>query len=220
METNKVDFGKLFDQHVNMRDVSEVNLNLAKLEILKMGGKVFEDGSVKFMPGLNLKKYLEQENQEFSWEADLEEDDKPLRQFEKKKQHHYAHIDQDRLLRFRWVSCFDYPVAPEVKEKNVEVELDFKNIDFKFQNGFISPEVRNKVWEFKESIKGKDFQPRLIMKAIKRQSSSFRMGDEKASRITLYYRYLIGVENIHENGEKEKLILCIEPNGTVHVWDK
>lgn len=206
------DFGKDIDSLIRIRDQAKMDLARSRMKLIEMGAKTVKDGMVTHLPGLNIDKFASCENQEFYWEAEYE-DGSVIRQFEGKKQHHYGHIDQQRLKYFRWVSTFDYPTDNE--DKRVIISLNFKDGRFEFYNGIVPQETRAEVLNGYPSI---SFEPKLILKAVKRASTSHSFPDGGIDEVTYYNRFLIGWENLPGSATKGKRILCIEPNGFVHLW--
>lgn len=207
------DYGKDVDSLVRIKDDAYITLFKSKMKILEMGVKTEKDGILTSLPGLDVNKYLKWNNQEFSWEAEYD-NGKVICQFEGTKENHYGNIDKDHLKIFRWVSCFDW--ATDNKDKRVIVSLNFKNGKFEFLNGFCPQEVRAKV---SGGYLSDEFNPKLIMKIIKRTIFSQEYPEGKISERMYYNRYLIGWEGKDRNGKKEKRILCIEPNGFIHLWE-
>lgn len=213
----KTDMGGVVDAAINKRDTAQVDLIQSKMQLLELGVKTIEGDQIFHMPGLNLDRFMEWNRQEFSWEAEYE-DGKVIRQFEKNgKQHHYGHIDQEKLVKFRWVSCFDYATANE--DKRVIVEVDLKTGEFNLHNGSIDMSLKNFLWEDARSIRDSFKNPKLIMKMIRRESNTYSFPDGEHSSIALYNRYLIGYESSKESEAKFKRVLCIEPNGVTHFWE-
>lgn len=201
------DYGKDIDSFIRVRDTAKMDLMKSRMFLLNAGVKTYKDGDLIYLPGLNVNKFIECANQEFYWEAEMK-DGKVIRQFEGKKQNHYGNIDQGQLKIFRWVSNFSYETSNE--ETRVIVSLDFETGKFEYINGFIPQEIRAEV------ISGypQGLMPKLIMKVIKRTSTSLSYPDGAIDEVCYYNRYLIG----WEIPQKEKKILCIEPNGFVHLW--
>jgi hypothetical protein len=210
MEEIEKNFGKDVDSFLRLRDDSKVNMARAKMELLNMGVKTYKDGQLTFLPGLNVDKFLSCNNQEFQWEAEYE-DGNIVRQFGNNgKDSHYGNIDQSKLKLFRWISNFDY--ATDNPDKRIIVELDFTTGKFNFYNGFIPQQVRGDIRVmdgFKDNVDGK----KLIMKIIKRTTTSLSYPDGAVDEVCYYNRYIIGWET-----SSEKCILCIEPNGNINLF--
>lgn len=206
-------YGKEIESLIRIREQAKLDLVKSRMKLIELGAKTVHNGSVSYLPGLDLDKFNHCNNQEFTWEAQYV-DGTVVKQFEGSKQYHYGHIDQTKLKFFRWVSNFDYPTSNE--ERRVIVELNFETGHFGFTNGFVSQETRGAV------INGytHGFVPKLILKAIKRTSTSHSFPDGNVDEITYYNRYLIGYEAHQDSLENGKVVLCIEPNGEVHLWDE
>lgn len=184
-----------------------MNLAVAQAKILAMGVKVFEGDTVGHLPGLMLSRYLDNNRQEFEWEAEYE-DGTVIKQFEDgKPQLHFGNIDQSKLKEFRWVSNFLWET--DNADRRVVVTLMFKEGLFKVHNGFVHPDAR----PFMETLLPPKELPKLIMKIVKQEKASTGFPLGKISSVNLFNRYIIGVE-----GSDIKKILCVEPNGFIHVW--
>lgn len=205
------DYGKDVDSLIRIKDRAKIDLVKTKIALLEMGVKTEKDGLLTYLPGLNVQKYSDQGNQEFSWEAEYK-DGTIIRQFEGKKQNHYGNIDQSKLKIFRWISAFDF--ATDNKEKKVIVSLDFETGKFEFLNSFCPQEVRAEIYQ---GYPG-GVNPRLIMKMIKRTSVSQSYPEGKVDEVMYYNRYLIGWESTPDSPTRDKKILCLEPNGKTHFW--
>lgn len=205
------DYGKDIDAAVRSRDTAKMDLIKSRIFLLNAGVKTYKDGQLNHLPGLDINKFIECGNQEFSWEAEMK-DGRIVRQFEGKKQNHYGVIDQRELKIFRWVSHFSYETSNE--ETRVIVSLNFDEGKFEFTNGFVPQDVRAAV------IAGlpQGCAPKLIMKIIRRTSTSLAFPNGDVDEVCYYNRYLIGWETTKESPVQEKQILCIEPNGFVHLW--
>lgn len=206
-------YGEDMDSLIRIRDRAKIDLIKSRMALLNLGVKTesLKEGSLAHLPGLNLNQYLAQGRQEFGWEAVLK-DGTVLKQFEGKRQNHYGNIDQELLQSIRWVSCFED--ATDNKEKRVIAELDFETGKFEFLNGFCPQEVRA------EAIKGypENFTPKLILKMVKRTATSMSYPEGNAEEVAYYYRYLLGWEGTKESATQAKRIICVEPNGLIHIW--
>ena len=206
---NKQDYGKIVDSYIRTRDQAKIDLSKSRMGLLEMGVKTFKDDMLIHLPGLDVEKFEKCNGQEFYWEAEYK-DGKILKQFDGAKQHHYGHIEQDKLKYFRWVSNFDYPTVNE--EKRVIITLDFETGKFEFMNGVCPQDVRGEVYlGYPDSNIMSN--SKLILKVIKRTSTSFSFPENSVDEVSYYNRYLIG----WEKGENKK-ILVIEPSGFIHLW--
>lgn len=136
MEEKKLlnyDYGKDVDSLIRIKDRAKIDLVKSKMSLLELGVKTEKDGVLSHLPGLNIQKYSDWQNQEFAWEAEYK-DGTILRQFEGKKQNHYGNIDQTKLKIFRWISAFDW--ATDSPDKRVIVSLDIETGKFEFFNSF------------------------------------------------------------------------------------
>lgn len=201
------DYGKDVDSLIRIRDTAKIDLAKSRMSLLQMGVKSVKDGMITHLPGLNIDKYSRCENQEFYWEAEYF-DGTVIKQFDGKKHHHYGNIEQKSLKLFRWISNFDD--ATDNKEKRVIVELDFETGKFNFMNGFVPQEIRAEVMN---GCQHNPSEKKLIMRMIKRTSTSQSYPGGGVDEVSYYNRYIIGWED-----ESEKKILCVEPNGFVHLW--
>jgi hypothetical protein len=203
------DYGQDVDAFIRVRDTAKMDLVKSRMFLLNAGVKTVKEGQLNYLPGLDVNKFIECANQEFYWEAEMK-DGRIIKQFEGKRQNHYNNIDQAQLKIFRWVSNFLYETSN--LEKRVIVSLNFETGIFDFINGFVPQEIRAAVINGFIKL---DFKtnPKLIMKLIRRTSTSLSYPDGAVDEVCYYTRYLIGWEF---NGEKQ--ILCIEPNGFVHLW--
>lgn len=205
------DFGKDVDSLIRIKDRAKIDLVKSKIALLELGVKTEKDGVLSHLPGLNISKYSENQNQEFGWEAEYK-DGSVVRQFEGKRQNHYGNIDQSKLKIFRWISNFDW--ATDSADKRVVVSLNFETGVFEFLNGSCPQEVRAETYQGFPGM----VNPRLVMKIIKRTSVSQSYPEGKVDEVMYYNRYLIGYESTPESPTKSKKILCVEPNGSVHFW--
>lgn len=205
-------YGLDVDQHIKDRDAAKIKLSQARMGLLNMGVQVVQGENLFVNPTMNLKKFFASQNQEFSWEVEYENGD-ILRQFEGKEQHHYGNIDQKRLKEIRWVSLFDFETSNE--ERRVIATLNFKTGVFTFLNGFVPQDVRGQTYqEYPSGLK-----PKLILKMVKRTSTSVGFVDGSVEEIAYYNRYILGWENLKESETIAKKVICIEPNGFIHLWD-
>ncbi len=210
-EDMKKDFGKDVESLIRICDQAKMDLTKSRMGLLEMGVKVVKDGVLAHLPGLDIGKYEKCNNQEFYWEAEFK-DGRILKQFEGSKQFHYGHIDQSQLKLFRWVSNFSYQTANE--DKRVIVTLDFETGKFSFHNGMCPQEVRGEV---ESGYPVGEFVPKLILKVVRRTSTSLSYPDGEIDEVAYYNRYLIGWENSQESKVAGKRILVIEPNGFIHL---
>ena len=199
----KHNFGDTVDKLINDRQLARMVLMKSEVGLLELGVKTFKGEVVKAMPNLDKAKYEAHNCQEFSWEAEYV-DGTILKQFQGKKEHHFKHIDQDKLKYLRWVSNFVTDTSNE--EKRVIATMSWEDGTFNFLNGIISQECR-----MAGSVAFSN-NPKLIMKMVNRESSVGGFaGDEP--EIMRYNRYILGWQT-----ESMKQIMCIEPNGRVHIW--
>lgn len=202
-------YGQEIDAMVKLKHEAKLNLIKASGRLLEMGAKILVDGVVNSMPGLDVEKYQAQNFQEFAWVAEFEKT--MMHQFSPDGDNHFGNIDQSKLLKFSWVSCFE--VDTSNLDRRVIVELDFKTGKFTFLNGQVPQAIRADADEGYPPIQLSSVQPKLIMKMVKRNSETVDRKSGKVSEIAKYNRYLIG----WEVGAAKRLF-CIEPNGLVHYW--
>ena len=201
------DFGKDITSALRIRDTAKRDLAQSRMYLTDMGVKSLKDGNWTFIPGLNLKKFQQCNNQEFTWEAEMK-DGSVVRQFGDKEDKNFSHIDQVNLKFFRWVSNFDYDT--DNTEKRVIISLNFETGEFEFLNGYVPQSVRGDVINSVVPTGERS----LVMKIIRRTDTAVNQADGRTDEVTYYNRYLIGCS--FPTGEKR--ILCIEPNGLVHLW--
>jgi len=208
LEDKFKNYGKDVDELIKIRDNAKINLARSRMALLNMGVKTVMDGVMNYLPGLDVNKFEKCDSKEFYWEAEYE-DGTILKQFDGGKQNHYGNIDQCRLRLFRWISNFNDET--DNAEKRVIITLNFRTGLFDFLNGYVPQEVRGEVMNgFDQALR-----PKLIFKIINRASSCVNF-EGKVDEVCFYNRYLIG----YEFSEGVKLILCIEPNGFVHLWEE
>jgi hypothetical protein len=201
--------GDVVDQLINKRDNAQVNLVKSQADLLDMGVKTVEADELHHLPGLDVEQFMEWGKQEYSWYA--EHGDGVINQFEKERQHHYGDIEQENLKKFCWVSCFDWQTDQD--EKRVIVELNFENGEFTFTNGLVSPDARQAAYEYAINMP-KDVEDKtLTMKIIHRESSTSEFPSGNVTKISLYNRFLIGMK-----ADDHEIVLCLEPNGKIHLW--
>lgn len=199
----KHNYGDTVDQLINTRQQARMVLMQSEMSLLELGVKTFKGEAVSCMPNLDLYNYHKHNHQEFSWEA-VYTDGTVLTQFQGDKQHHFKHIDQSRLHFIRWVSNFNVDTSNE--DKKVIMSLSWENGTFNFYNGAISQEARM------FGTIGFGDNPKLIMKMVKRESSVGGFAGEEPE-IMKYNRYILGWQT-----NSMKQIMCIEPNGRIHIW--
>lgn len=206
-------FGKNIDALINLRDKAKIDLPYARMALLRLGVKTIKDGQLSHLPGLHAYQYFNCSDCEFYWEAEYENGE-ILKQYDGDIQHHYGHIDQSRLLYFRWISNFDWET--DSKEKRVIVTLDFKKGTFTFTNGFCSQELRKSLYD----IGGTPNEKKLVIKIVKRKMTSINYPDGTVDEVSYYNRFLIGFKSnaVGPTRSMRKVILCIEPNGVIHEW--
>lgn len=200
-------FGEDIDRLISVLQGAQRDIVLAQSALLTAGVKSVKDGQMNYMPGLNVERFFACGNQEFYWEAEYL-DGTVIRQYEGKVQKNFAHIDQSKLKLVRWVSNFDGET--DSAERRVIVSLDFIAGTFEFTNGFVPQEVRGEL--LKVAGVGPD-APKLILKMVKRMSTSLTFPSGGVDTLFHYRRYLIGFE-----GAGRKVVLCVEPNGFTHLW--
>ena len=200
-------FGKDVDTFLQARDQARVVLQESMSNLLETGAKVFMGGTVIGLKGMTADLYHACNNQEFSWEAEYK-DGTIVKQFDNGVQHHFGDIDQGKLKMFRWMSLFN--VETSNADKRVIVTLDFETGLWSFYNAFLTQEMRAVLLP---PINAGD-KPKLIMKMVKRQSVTVAMTTMNPNgEVVLFTRYIIGWEV-----GATKVLLCIEPNGLVHLW--
>lgn len=205
-------YGVDIDNHIKVRDRAKLDLSQSRTGLINMGAQLVIGDQLFCTPSMDMRKFFACNNQEFSWEAEYE-DGTLLKQFSGKEQLHYGNIDQSKLKEIRWVSNFDYETANT--EKRVIISLNFKTGVFTFTNGFAPQEIRG--ISFQEFKAG--FVPKLVLKMIKRTSTSVGFIDGNVEEVMYYNRFLLGWESAQGSAYVEKKVLCIEPNGFVHSWD-
>lgn len=202
-------YGNDIDDFIKIRSTAKIDLIKSQAALLNAGVKSVKDGMLNYLPGLDVEAFVNCNNQEFFWEAEMK-DGKIIRQFEGKKQNHYGNIDQSQLKFFRWISNFDYETSNE--EKRIIVSLNFGEGTFEFTNGYVPQEIRGAVIN---GYSKSPCSPKLIMKMIKRVSNTLSYPNGEVDEIYYYNRYLLGWEE-----GSNKIILCVEPNGFVHLWEE
>lgn len=201
------DFGVEIDNTIKVREAGRYNFERAKMRLLELGAKNVVDGQLISAPGLDVEAYEASQQLEFTWEAE-HLGGALIRQFQGKKQHHFGDIDQSKLLTIRWISNFS--VDTSNADKRAIVSLDFKTGKFTFHNGFVPQFVRNVA---DEGFVGQN--PKLILKFIRRSSVGVSFKEGQVVEETRYNRFLLGWET-----DAKKVVLCIEPNGYIHTWNK
>lgn len=197
-------FGLEVDDMIKRKEEAKLTLMRSKLVLLDMGVKALVDGQLIHLPNLDVEAYKKCANQEFAWEAEYL-DGSVLKQFGDGKQHHYGNIDQAQLKEIRWVSNFSDDTSNA--DKRVILTLDWKTGTFSLLNGFVMQDIRALFGEGQEGDK------KLILKMVKRQSVSVDIQTQVQGEALFYNRYLLGWEVADT-----KRLLCIEPNGYVHLW--
>jgi hypothetical protein len=200
------DFGKDVDSLISIKQKAKYDLVSATTKLMEMGTVVISGNKIVCSPRLSIKDYVKCNHQEYAWEAEYE-DGTIIAQFQGEEQHHFGHIDQEKLSKFRWISNFECSTSN--LDKRAIVELDFKTGKFSFLNGFAPQEIR----ALTDDIYPRDEKAKLIMKMVKRQSNVVSFPDNTISETYRYNRYLIGWET-----KSKKVLLCIEPSGFVHLW--
>lgn len=199
----KHNYGQLVDTLLQIKMRSRMDLTRSNIDLLELGAKTFTQDGVSCLPNLDLEKYLACNYQEFVWEAEYQ-DGTILKQFQGDRQHHFGHIDQDKLKFLRWVSLFT--VDTSNADKRVIVTLDWETGKFSFYNGLVGQETR--------TIGDKGFsgeKPKLVLKMVKRESSTVGIDSSSGGEVVRFNRYLLGYEGA---------MICVEPNGNIHLWDK
>lgn len=205
-------YGVDVDEHIKVRDQAKLNLTGARTGLINMGVQLVIGDQLFCTPSMNMKKFFACNNQEFVWEAEYDNGE-VICQFDGKKQNHYGNIEQDKLKEIRWVSNFDYETAND--ERRVIARLNFKTGEFSFLNGFVPQDIR--AVTFQKYSEG--FKPELVLKIVRRTSTSVGYVDGNVEEIAYYNRFLIGWKNAAGSQVIDKKILCIEPNGFIHLWD-
>lgn len=205
-------YGVDVDDHLKIRDRAKLDLTSSRAGLINMGVQLVIGDQLFCTPSMNMKQFFACNNQEFFWEAEYE-NGKVIPQFEGKNQNHYGNIEQEKLKEIRWVSNFDYETANA--ERRVIARLNFKTGEFTFDNGYVPQDVRGQVYQ--KYAEG--FKPKLILKMVKRTSTSTSLMDGSIQEIAYYNRYLIGWEGAKDSQVVDKKVLCIEPNGFIHLWD-
>jgi len=200
------DYGKDLGALIQVREKAAHDLRQAEKAIANLGAKVFMDGNLHALPNLDVQKYIDCQNQEFAWEATME-DGSFLMQFEKDgTQHHFGDIDQANLCFLAWISNFEQETSN--KDRRVIVSLDFHNRHISVLNGRLDQETRAAL-----DANPMPLGAKLILKMVKRQSFAPSYTEANLGHTTLFNRYLLGWESADK-----KFLVCVEPNGLVHLW--
>lgn len=207
----KFNFGIEIDEAINLRESSKTNLMRANFKLIDLGAVNMIGDSIFANPRLNLKEYKKCNNQEFQWQA-WYSDGFVINQYEEDEaetERTFADIDFTRLVRIHWSSNFE--TETDNDDKRVIISLDWTTGLFSFYNGITPQEVKETVLDASEFMKAEE--KKLILKMVKRVSQTASLNPNAPVEVTLYNRYLLG----YETAEK-KVIICIEPNGYVHLW--
>lgn len=201
-------FGQVVDMLIQIKERSRMDFTKSKIDLLELGVKTYVGDELHCLSNLDVAKYEACSHQEFGWEAEYK-DGTVLKQFQGEKQHHFGHIDQEKLSILRWVSHFNTETSNE--DKRVIVSLDWETGKFSFFNGFASQAAR----AMGDNCFRGDGEPKLILKMVKRVSHAVGINDGVTAEIMHYKRYILG----YQTGD-DKRIICIEPNGRVHLWEQ
>lgn len=208
---------KKIDQLLQLRQDGIINFARATFELIEMGVKVENQGTGNIRLPSSFTNFLQKYERsmlEFEWEAEYFDGTK-IQQFGE-EEHHFGHIDQNKLKSFSLISNFEWPTPNE--EKRVIVTLDFQKGEFIFQNGFISQDDRGKL--FNKQLPG---PKQLIFFARKRMSSSqgsihpaYQEFVPSLEENFYYNRFIVGFKS--ESGEK--VMLMVYPTGTITFFEE
>lgn len=190
----------------------------ATSELIQMGVKINDLSTGQITLPANYAQFLhkyERSNLEFEWRV-THTDGSKLEQFDELEEHHFGHIQLDRLKLIQFISNFAWPT--DNLEKRVVITLDFSTGLFDFMNGFASQEVRAALCEGPQpGIK------KLILFARKRHSSTVGSVPESLQEFIanlnneqlFYNRFVLGYEL--PDGTRRGVI--ISPNGQIELWN-
>lgn len=208
---NNLTFGEKVDNLIKDRDKGTVMVTQANIKLIEMGVKTLRGNQVvSYLSGLDVERYKECANQEFFWYAEYT-DHTVLYQFMDGKQFSFKDIDFSKLKSIGWYSNFT--VHTDNDRKDVYLKLNWLDGTFEMYNGHAEPETRSLFIEkYPEG-----FKPKLILKAVKRQSVTYTYPSGSVDTTSLYNRYILGYEQEAETEPQFKNLFCIEPNGFIHV---
>ena len=208
---------KKIDELLRQRQEGMFNFSEATKTLLDMGVKTSKKSTGEIIVPASFSPYLDKyniSNLEFEWLVKYT-DGTELKQFEGEIDHHFGHIDLQKIKSVEFISNFNWPT--DMAEKRIIVRLNWETGMFEFTNGFASQEVRAKC-----CVAPLIGEKKLILFRKKRESvASGEVKDEVKQFINLedekffYNRFILG----YQATSGEKMAVIIEPNGDIKLFD-
>lgn len=208
------------DRLLQIRQDSAYAYAKATKELLENGVKISLASTGEMAVPASFNDHLAKfnlSNLEFEWIAKYDGTKPDTYQFDPSdgSEHHFKHIDQDRLTSISFISNFNWPT--DNIEKRVIVTLNMQNGLFSFMNGFASQEVKAKYCI--DEVHG---PKKLILFTKKRQSqmvgelaAELQEFHPPVDEILFYNRFVLGFEM----PDGTKRVVIIQPNGNIDLWE-